>query len=107
MTHINAISNGQGAPSIYLLVLAGERKIPAILSITADTGWENDMLWSTGERTTAQEYFERVTRPLAESHGLEAVFVRAQDKNGVPIQPLYKAQDIDHIDIPFFGSRGG
>ena len=24
------------------------------MSIVADTGWENDMLWSTGQRTTAR-----------------------------------------------------
>lgn len=86
--HINAISNGQGAPSTYLVVLAGEGKIPATASITADTGWENDMLWSSGERSTAREYFDQVTGPLCEGYGIEPFFVRVRDKNGDERPPL-------------------
>lgn len=108
--HLNAISNGQGAPSTMLLILAGESEespCKATLSITADTGWENDMLWSTGERTTAREYFERVTQPLAREYEIEAVFVRPRDKNSQPRPPIPEIQAPNHIDIPLFGSQGG
>jgi len=106
MTHIIAISNGQGAPSTMLLLLA--RELGATVSITADTGWENDKLWSTGERSTSREYFERVTQPLAQEMGVEAVFVRANDENGNPLPPIPDAQLYPtSIDLPFFGNRGG
>ena len=45
---------------MYLVVMAAEGRIPCRYSITADTGAEDDCLWSTGERTTAKEYYERV-----------------------------------------------
>lgn len=105
--HINAISNGQGAPSTYLIVLAGEGKISASVSITGDTGWENDMLWSDGHRSTSREYFERITRPLAESYGMEAYMIRTLDKHKKPYPNLQDSQYLGHIDIPIFGSMGG
>ena len=42
--HIKSISCGQGAPSLFLIVMAGEGMFPADVVIVADTGWENDML---------------------------------------------------------------
>lgn len=110
--HINSISCGQGAPSIYLLVMAKQGIFPADIVIVADTGDENDMLWNTGERTTAGEFFERVTRPLAEEFGLEAAFVRAVNKNGKPLPAIHhdqtiKSNGIISIDMPLFGVNGG
>lgn len=112
--HIEAISNGLGAQSLYMVVMAAEGKIPARLSITADTGWENDRLWSTGERTTARAYFERIVRPYAEQHDIEAVMVEALDGDGNPIPPLgawvrqyIEAGKLTHVKIPLFGSDGG
>ena len=114
--HINSISCGQGAPSLYMVVMAGEGVFPADVVITADTGWENDMLWSTGERTTAKEYFARVTKPLAESYGFGAAFVRAQNGQGREMLPIPDMQrrpapnGSKHkylIDIPLHGSEGG
>lgn len=114
MTHIEAISNGLGAPSVYMLILAREDRIPARLSITADTGAEFDRVWSNGERTTAREYFTRVVDPLAREAGIEAVLVEALDKSGAPTMPLWDwvKRDIDagrlnHLKIPLFGSDGG
>lgn len=109
MIHINSISCGQGAPSVYLIVMAGEGIFPADIVITADTGWENDMVWSTGERTTSKDYFYKVTKPLAESYGMDAVFVRARGKRG-ELPPIPERQNIEKkiaVDIPLFGSAGG
>lgn len=115
--HIEAISNGLGGQSMYLLLLAGEGVIPATVSITADTGWENDCLWSTGERTTAREYFERVTAPLAAELGIETHFVRAVDKNAVPLPSLrdhtvqfaefLRETNRNCLKIPLYGSERG
>jgi len=110
--HINSISCGQGAPSLALIVMAGNGLFPAEVVITADTGWENDMLWSTGERTTAKEFFERVTKPLAQRYGINAAFVRTLDKDGqsydpIPVSITRKRPLGGSIDIPLYGSDGG
>ncbi len=107
--HIEAISNGMGSQSMMMSVLAAEGKIPARLSISADTGSEDDCLWSTGERTTAKEYFDRVIEPYCQENGIEAVFVRAKDKSGIDLPPLIDKILIDNkpCGIPMFGSQGG
>lgn len=121
MTHLNAISCGQGAPSLFLIVLAGQKRIPADVVIVADTGWEDDMLWNTGERSTARQFFEQVTKPLAEECGLSAAFVRTLDKDGKPYEPIPVAMarkqklagsaeytsTLYGLDIPMYGSNGG
>lgn len=114
MTHIEAVSNGLGAPSVYMLLMACRGQIPARLSITADTGAENDRVWNTGERTTAREYFDRVVEPLAHESGIETVMVEALDGAGNALPPLWEwvKADIDagrlnHVKIPLFGSDGG
>lgn len=112
MRHINSISCGQGAPSTFLILAAGHYKLfPATVVIVADTGNENDMLWSTGRRSTAREYFEEVTKPLAAEFGMTAYFVRAVDKNKTPLPDIMAAQtytdDYNGIDLPLFGSNGG
>jgi len=106
MTHINAISSGQGAPSTYMIYAAGMGKFPADVVIVADTGWENDMLWSNGRRTDAKTFFEEVTRPLANKYGMDAYFVRAQDENGDDLPPLSDVLKA-FMNIPLFGSNGG
>lgn len=112
--HIEAISNGLGAQSMYMLVMAAEGRIPAHLSITGATGWEKDCLWSTGERTTSEVYFERIVRPYAAQHNIEAVLIEAVDKDGVPVPPLgewtrqyIESGKLNHVKIPLFGSNGG
>lgn len=115
--HINAISCGQGGPSVFLIVMAGRGDFQADAVIVADTGWENDMLWSNGNRTTAKQYFDQVTKPLAESYNIPAYFVRSRQFDGTPYPPLKEAQlrpprTIDKpenkiIDIPLYGSMGG
>ena len=107
--HIEAISNGMGSQSMMMCVLAAEGKIPATLSISADTGSELDCLWSTGERTTAKEYFDQVIEPYCRENGLEAVFVRAQDKWGNELPPLIEKikNELHPCGVPLFGSRGG
>jgi len=105
--HINAISCGQGAPSLFLIVAAGEGLFPAEAVIVADTGWENDMLWNDGRRTGARTFFEEVTQPLAEEYGMTAHFVRAQNKHGQEIPALPETQNLINVDLPLFGSEGG
>lgn len=106
--HLDTINCGQGAPSLYLIYLAGIKKIPGTLVITADTGAERDMLWSTGRRSDAATFFNEVTKPLAEEFGLEAVFVRSRDKHGNELPPLDEAHQFhDYLDIPLFGDEGG
>lgn len=91
---------------MYLLYLAAQGIIPATLSITADTGSENDRVCSTGERMTAPEFFERYVRPYADNHGIEAVMVRSLDKSGQPLPPLVdilrEARPGDSISVPLF-----
>lgn len=112
--HIETISNGLGAQSMYMLVLAAECVLPARLSITADTGWEKDRSLSTGEKITARDYFDQVVKPYADAHGIEAVMVQANDKHGQPLPPLdewvrknIESGQLNHIKIPLFGSEGG
>ena len=83
--HIEYVSNGQGSQSTKVLIDATHGHIPATVCIAANTGSENDRLWSTGERTTAREYFDRVTRPYAEAHGISAYFVQVRDKHGAAV----------------------
>jgi len=91
--HINSISCGQGAPSLFLIVAAAElRLFDATIVIVADTGWENDMLWNNGRRTDARTFFEDVTQPLAEEYGMQAAFVRSLDKHGRAYPVLQDAQ---------------
>lgn len=106
--HIESISNGLGSQSMTMLVLAAEGRIPAQLSITADTGSELDCLWSTGERTTAKEYFDRIVEPYAKDHGIEAVFVRSLDKDGNELPAIIDLlRQGNSAGVPLFGSRGG
>lgn len=105
--NIVSISNGQGAPSMALLLLAIQDRIKVDVSITADTGWENDLLWSTGERTTSKEYFERITKPLAEKNGIRAFYVRSKKRSGNDYEPLPNFRDLTRTDLPLFGSDMG
>lgn len=84
----NWLSNGLGGQSMFLLLLASEREIPATLSITADTGSEKDRVCSTGERMSAPEFFRRYVQPFAERTGIEAVMVRAQNKFKKELEPV-------------------
>lgn len=109
---VNSISCGQGAPSLYMIVLAGKSK-SASLVIVADTGDENDMLWSDGRRTDAKTFFDEVTQPLAHEFNMDAAFVRSVDKHKNPLPDLHASQHLSigdipyNIDMPLFGSRGG
>ena len=112
--HIEYISNGLGAPSMYMLLLAIEGRIPATVSISADTGSENDRLLNSGARTTNADYIRDVVEPLAREGGIEVAFVRADDKHGNAMPSLldHTAQmiqqgKITHIKMPLFGSNGG
>jgi len=110
--HIDAISCGQGGPSLFLIIAAKEYNLfSADVVIVADTGWENDMLRTDGRRSDARTFFEEVTKPLAVEYGLDAYFVRANDGNGKPLPPLQDTQRLVgsriEVDIPMFGSNGG
>lgn len=84
----NWISNGLGGQSMYLLFLAAYRVLPARLSITADTGSENDRITNTGERISAANFFDKYVKPYAEKNGIEAIMVRARDVSGADMPPL-------------------
>ena len=104
------IQCGQGSPSIYLIVLAGEGKIEVDAIFWADTGSENDLILNDDSHITGKGYFELITKPLAESYGLKAYIAKAIDKNGNDYPPLHKAQNLNgkiSIDLPVFGSKGG
>ncbi len=109
--HIDSISCGQGAPSLFLIWLAGQRLFPCDIVIVADTGNENDMLWSNGRRSGARTFFDEVTKPLAEEFGIDAAFVRTVDKKKKPLPDLHLDQRYEdgkkEIDLPLFGSKGG
>jgi hypothetical protein len=112
MIHLESISNGLGQQSMYLMVLARDGRIPATVSISADTGWELDRKWSTGERSTTEEYYNQVVVPLGKKWGIETRFVRSEFKDKSKFPPL-----IQHVrecaekgkipNIPMYGSRGG
>lgn len=112
--HIEAVYNGLGAQSMLLTLMACRREIPATITLVADTGWENDRLWSNGRRSTAKVYFDEILAPLAAKHGHDCRFVRSCDKFGNEHLPLgeYTRQvaesgNFKNLNIPMFGSRGG
>lgn len=86
--HANWLSNGLGGQSMFLLMLAAKREIPATVSITADTGSENDRVCSTGERMTAYDFFRRFVVPYSEKNGVESLLIRAVDRDKNPLPPL-------------------
>jgi len=110
--HLESLANGLGAPSLWLLLMAIRKEIPATVSITADTGWENDRLWNTGRRSSSEQYFNEVVVPLCKGSHVVPRFVRSVDKNKVPLKTL-RERVIDAAlkgraeDIPLFGSKGG
>lgn len=110
---IDAISNGLGSQSMLLMLMAARGIISSRVSLTADTGSENDCVWSSGERTTAKEYFERIVHPYAVKHNIDARFVRAVDKDKNKLLPLMEQVRKDIAEkgrpssIPLYGSRGG
>ncbi len=110
--HIGYVANGMGSQSMYLLYLAAQKRIPATISITADTGWENDCDLNDGTKTTALRFFNEQLKPLADSWGIDAYFVRAVDNKGVPLPPLpeYLALAAERGKagpVPLFGSKNG
>lgn len=117
------LSNGQGSQSQYLLYLISQGKFPATHSITADTGSEKENTWNTGERTSAEEYFNQVTKPFADKWGIDARFVRATEGRKVKV-PLPSIEDwlkrelerarrgervaqFGSMPLPLYGSNGG
>lgn len=110
--HLESVSNGLGAPSLWLLLMAIRKEIPATVSITADTGAENDRLWNTGRRSTNQEYFDEIIVPLCRGTHVTPYFTRSVDVNKVELKPLMEMVSLDAAagrvtHIPAFGSRGG
>lgn len=91
---------------MFLLMLAAKREIPATISITADTGSENDRVCSTGERMTAPDFFHRFVVPYAGKHGIEPLFIRSvdKDKNDMPalgdtVRKIGNRADRDFYDM--------
>jgi len=107
--HINYVANGMGGQSMKLLDMAGRREIPATVSITADTGWEQDCDLNTGEKITARDFFYNFLEPFAKERGIKAYFVRSVDKykNPLPSIPEYLAAREKANSVPMYGSRGG
>lgn len=111
--HLESISNGLGAPSLLLLLMAIRKEIPATVSISADTGWENDRIWNTGRRSTNQQYFDEVIVPLCKGSHVIPRFVRSVDEQKNPLPPLREIVLMDAVcesrasHIPLFGSKGG
>lgn len=111
--HLETVSNGLGAPSLLLMLMAIRKEIPATVSITADTGWENDRVWNTGRRSSSEQYFNEIIVPLCNGTHVTPCFVRSVDKFKQPLKPL-RERVIEQAlkggrasDIPLFGSKGG
>lgn len=101
--HFEILSNGMGGPSMYMMTMG-----IATLSMTADTGWENDCLLSDGRRVTAREFYADVIVPVGIEFGIETAFVRSQDGDGNPLPPLGEQMRRGGIaGVPTFGSNGG
>lgn len=99
---------------MYLLYLASQKKIPATISITADTGWENDCDMMDGTKTTAEEFYHCHVEPFGKHWNIPTYFVRAIDKMGVnrPSIPDYlqipdKNGEPQARAVPMYGSNGG
>lgn len=114
MKHINYVANGMGGQSMYLLYLASQKLIPATVSITADTGWENDCDLMDGTKTTGEEFYRNHIEPFGRKYGIVTSFVRTTIKDGsnLPTIPEYlrekKALGKDKaMPVPMFGSNGG
>jgi hypothetical protein len=98
---------------MFLCVLAAEGIVPARISITADTGAENDRLCSNGRRMSAKQYYGEVVEPYCHENGIDSYFVRAEGKKG-PLPPLgdyllraARANKLTSLKVPVFGSNGG
>ncbi len=114
MSHLKILSNGMGSQSMMLLALREDGKIEGDISITSDTGSENDCLWSDGRRTNARIFFQEVIAPYAERIGIKAAFPRTLDKNKQPYPPLHEymrsmigTSEFGCQPAPLFGNRGG
>lgn len=112
MSHLETVCNGLGAPSVLLVAWAIQRKIPATVAITGDTGGEQDRLGSNGRRYTNREYFDEVIAPMCKGSHVEAVFVRSVDKDKNPMPSLREqliaaAKTGKVTGVPVFGSKGG
>ncbi len=110
--HLEYIANGLGAPSLMMVMMAIKGELPATVAIAADTGWELDRLWTTGRRSTNQQYFDEVVVPLCKGSKVKPVFVRAVDENKRPLIGLgefimREAESGTISHIPMFGSKGG
>lgn len=106
--HLEIINNGMGAPSMYMMVLAGQGIIPCDVVITSDTGSENDCLLSNETRTTAQDYYNDIIEPLGNELGLLTKFVRARDGQGNDLPSIWEKLEGGIIPgVPTYGSRGG
>lgn len=110
--HLESLSNGLGAQSMLLFIMACRREIPATVSITADTGWESDRTWSNGRKASSEIYFKEVVVPLGLKFGIDCRFVRSVDIDKNKMEPLIErvrgsAMRGSVPDIPMFGSKGG
>lgn len=112
--NVNYVANGLGGQSMYLLYLASQKKIPATISITADTGWENDCDMMDGTKTTAEEFFYKYVKPFGDKWMIGTSFVRTTIKDGsnllsIPDYLIEKnALGKDKaMPVPMFGSDGG
>jgi len=112
--NVNYIANGMGGQSMYLLYLASQKKIPATVSITADTGWENDCDLNDGTKTTAIEFYEKYVKPFADQWSIDSYFVKTNTQDGKPLRPIpdYLKHKVEigkmkAMPVPMFGSDGG
>jgi len=92
--------------------MAIRKEIPATVSISADTGWENDRKWNTGRRSSNQEYFDEVIVPLCKGTHVIPRFVRSVGEDKKPLLALRHQVMMAAImgsppPIPMFGSKGG
>lgn len=99
---------------MWLFLMGCRRQIPATVSFTSDTGWENDRTWSNWRKSSLKEYFDEVIIPLSTKYDFPAKFIRSVDENKNPLPDLLTQVERAAADgsargihIPMFGSKGG
>lgn len=111
---IHYVACGMGAPSCFLAHLAGHKVIAATHIVVANTGSEKDRRLHDGSKITADEFVENCLRPFCAKFGLPVEYVRACNRQGEPLPPLWdyikqaaRSGKLNKIPIPLYGSRQG
>lgn len=114
---LDCISNGFGAQSMLLWHWACIGRLPATVSLTGDTGSENDRICSDGRRMTSHQFFHEFVKPMGERSGLKAYLTRAVKRDGSELPAIHEVMSamsgrgnnsrFGDQPAPLHGSEGG